>query len=259
MYKGWSIVAHPGIIGRDINELDIFISAQQRFCLTYGRPTDHYLDRLIPRDRIGKCDKLHLGGMQIHRPRFLVVWPTHPHRRLGMPFGGHSKSSWFAHLQSGKSLIGLRQKSIDKTACQIRIGINTTIAKKGPMRSCCFDQIQITIGQQGLGRIVGCNAQKIPIRIGDKRRPPELNVVFTTDSVGGDQKDPIGNGMGPHHCLPRIELTGTKLCFLTCLPTNGGRIDEDFGARSAVRRAASGNHWSQQIQTPICPTEVEKL
>ena len=48
----------------------------------------------------------------------------------------------------------------------------------------------------------------------DKRVSPELDMVFQSNTIGCDDKNAIGNGVTPHHRLPRVNLGFTVLLFV---------------------------------------------
>ena len=74
------------------------------------------------------------------------------------------------------------------------------------------------------------------------------------DAIHRADEAAVGDGVAALDRLPRGVLLRAVLRLLGREPADRGRIEEDLARpRSAVSRAASGYHWSQQMSTPIRP------
>jgi len=80
--------------------------------------------------------------------------------------------------------------------------------------------------------------------------------VLVAHAVDRADEDSIGDGVGALDGLPRGVLRRAELGLLAGVPADRGGMKIDCAPSSAVRRAASGNHWSQQISAPTGPCEV---
>ena len=95
-----------------------------------------------------------------------------------------------------------------------------------------------------------------------KAEPPQNSIppsggTFVADPVDGDDVDAVADGMGALHRVPGVGLRGAEL-----RPSRRGASRSRWGRRgsrrrwSAVRRAASGYHWSQQTRVPTVAWSV---
>ena len=75
-------------------------------------------------------------------------------------------------------------------------------------------------------------------------------VAYAVDSA---DEDAVGDGVGALRGLPGGVLGFAVLGFFGGVPADGGGIEEGLGSGRAVRRAASGYHWSQQTSVPMWP------
>ena len=97
------------------------------------------------------------------------------------------------------------------------------------MRAGRLDQAQVTFCDQGFWFLTG-DTNHVPVRIRDKRRPPELHMVFGTDAIGGNHIDSVGDRVGTHHGVPSIPLAFTELGFLRCLPSDRRWVNQKISA-----------------------------
>ena len=90
---------------------------------------------------------------------------------------------------------------------------------------------------------------------GDEALAPEFDTIaskpFVTDSIGHGDVAAIGDGVGALDRFPGGVLAFALSIFFLGMPADGSRIKRISAPCMAVRRAASGYHWSQQTRTPI--------
>ena len=77
--------------------------------------------------------------------------------------------------------------------------------------------------------------------------------VLVPDAVHAGHIDAVGDGVRALDGLPRIVLRRAELVFLCRVPADGGGIKQHLAPCSAVSRAPSGYHWSQQTSVPTRP------
>ena len=96
--------------------------------------------------------------------------------------------------------------------------------------------------------------QDVAATVGDEARAVEALAALVADAVARDQRDRVRDRVADHHAPPRLARVELGCAWARCR----SRSDTAAGRRRCrvIARAHSGNHWSQQIATPMRPTRV---
>ena len=120
---------------------------------------------------------------------------------------------------------------------------------------------QVHLGQQH-GRFGAGLGHELALRPEHEAVAPEIGCRrrqrrgFVADAFAGEHRQVVGDGMAAMAEDPGIALAGLLVLRVVRVPADRGRMAAASAPASAIRRAASGYHWSQHTSTPRRPTLV---
>ena len=179
--------------------------------------------------------------------------PCQPRGFVGLPLRG-KKEAFAGHRYSWRS--------IEEALNERSIGVDPPIAQEGPaaahgsMQSRSTSTVTMASASCGLGPGSAQRARPGTSCPRIRCRCPGPTKAFPGHAVHRGHEDTVGNGMRPLHSDPCLPLGSTQERLFLRMPTDGRGIQEDSAPAMAVKRAASGNHWSQQIKIPSRPQGV---
>src|SRR4030095_7208509 len=107
---------------------------------------------------------------------------------------------------------------------QTAVGIDATIAEKGPVLSCLINLREIAIDHENLFLLGRCFGDYAPERISDERLSPEVELAFAANAIDDHHKDSIRNSVSALDRFPCGMLGQVDFRFLIRQPTDRGRI-----------------------------------
>ena len=125
-------------------------------------------------------------------------------------------------------------RPINQPVHDLPIAVDPAVAQEGPVAPDTLQVSQIAFHDQDLFLLAGCFTEHNTKRVAYKRSAPKLQSTFgrafVAHTIHCGYVDPIGNGMGALHRSPGIMLRVPVLSFLSRVPPDGGRIEQNFGA-----------------------------
>src|SRR5579864_242038 len=132
--------------------------------------------------------------------------------------------------------IFISTQSINQSAGNCPIRINSPVAQKRPVATRIFQQAQINFSNQDFFLVVRSFCDHPAKRISNERSAPELQTfagsfvsaniaLFESDAIYHCNINSVGNCMGSLNCLPGVVLCLAEFFFLVRMPANRRRIE----------------------------------
>ena len=132
-----------------------------------------------------------------------------------------------------------------ETLVETLVGVHPAIPKERPVLAGDADFIEIQMGADGFRSIRGSLGEDLTKRIAGKGGAPEIQIIFPTRAVDGEDEDAVGDGVAPLHGLPGAALNLVELARFGSGQADGGGVDEDLGP-------AQG-HEARGFRVPLVP------
>jgi hypothetical protein len=148
----------------------------------------------------------------------------------------------------------VRGSLVQKPLGEPAVGIDSPIAKKGPIAPNPLDRAWITIHDQHGFLIMRCLREDSTKGIGHKGTTPESNALtvgplerLVSDAIHGNHEDAIRNRVGALNRLPRLHLRLIDGLALVELSTDRRRVEKEFRAGECGR--------PRRLGKPLIPTD----
>ena len=154
--------------------------------------------------------------------------PGEPGGFMRLPLGGHARMPLWPTFNPATA---------SKSASRHRYAGRAGRANCGALLPCDADRIRQSEFLPPSGRF----GDHLSERVGDERRPPELEAMirrpFEAHAIHGRHVNPVGDGVAALDGPPRIQLRGPVLRFFRRMPADGRWIKKNIRAARCSKGA----------------------